>query len=379
VKGGNAVERWDGVLENIQRTDRTPFARNTRGALSAGKTGMDLPAENAYSVIAHLYTGPFIELWAADPPQNPTLREALQPVHDAAHAFTPYESLLPQIDQLLEAVSAARDALSQRGSGDRDAAPTAEQIIADIEMWLKVALLVAGTSHLGPMKVIDDEIAKQTEAARTGLRLPPRHFDFATNQVVHVSTGTSISLAAFAASVDIAIATTWAEAMQPDPSDQPSIMKQFATQLIVTFHTEWDEYYRPALAKALGCDREEIRSEYFADINRMRQDYVHKMRGIARNSAKNKVLEWYSKGDNMIPTPANYVQLLTDFPATELLTPKPIPPEQRQRKPINANADPTLVRQFEEAADRLGVNKNMALDQMITEFLAAHPETEPDN
>ena len=152
-------------------------------------------------------------------------------------------------------------------------------------------------------------------------------------------------------------------------------MKQFVTQLIVTFHTEWDEYYRPALAKALGCDRNKIQSEYFADISRMRHDYVHKMRGIARNSAKNKLLKWYSRGDNMIPSAANYVQLLTDFPAAELLTPTPITPEQRQRKPINANADPKLVRQFEETADRLGMNKDTALDQMITEFLAAHKET----
>jgi hypothetical protein len=103
----------------------------------------------------------------------------------------------------------------------------------------------------------------------------------------------------------------------------------------------------------------------------MRQDYVHKMRGIARNSAKNKVLKWYRQGDNMIPTHANYLQLLTEFPAEDLLTPKPIPPAQR--KPINANANPDLVRQFEETADRLGLNnKDQALDQMLTEWVAAN-------
>jgi hypothetical protein len=83
------------------------------------------------------------------------------------------------------------------------------------------------------------------------------------------------------------------------------------------------------------------------------------------------VLKWYSEVGNMIPTPENYLQLLTDFPAEDLLTPKPIPPAQR--KPINADADPQLVRQFEEAADRLGLKKDKALDRMISEFLAAHP------
>ena len=49
-----------------------------------------------------------------------------------------------------------------------------------------------------------------------------------------------------------------------------------------------------------------------------------------------------------------YQQLLTDFPTEELLQPKPVPPAQR--KPIPANANPDLVRKFEETADLLGIN-----------------------
>jgi hypothetical protein len=364
VAGGDAVERWDGMLEDIQRADESPSARNTRGALSGGQAGQDLPP-NAYNVITGVYTGPFIELWAADPPQDPSLREALQPVHDAAHAFTPYESLLPQIDRFLEAVSTAREALSQGGG---DAAPTADQIIADMEMWLKVALLVAGTSHVGPMKVIDEEIAEQTKAVRTGFRLPPRHFDFATNTVVHVPTKTSISLAVFAASVDTAIATTWAEALQPDPADQPSIMKQFAAQLIVTFYTEWEEYYRPALAAALDCDAEAIRLDYFGDVRNTRQDYVHN-RGVCKNSARNKVLKWFAKDQAMIPTPENYIELLTEFPAAELKV-KP-PPFTRDRKRVEANAKATIVEEFEKVAAASDLSKDAALDQALSDWIAA--------
>ena len=77
-------------------------------------------------------------------------------------------------------------------------------------------------------------------------------------------------------------------------------MKQFAAQWVVTVYTEWEEYYRGALAKALGCEKEDIRSDYFADLGRMRQDYVHKARGICKNSARNKVLKWFNKGDNTL-------------------------------------------------------------------------------
>src|SRR5687768_14764905 len=98
----DATDRWAKVLEDIHRVDDSPPGRNTRRALAGGKTGADLPAANAYSVISGIYTGRFKELWAADSPQDSSLKDVLQPVHDAAHAFTPYEPLEQQIDQLLE-------------------------------------------------------------------------------------------------------------------------------------------------------------------------------------------------------------------------------------------------------------------------------------
>jgi hypothetical protein len=58
------------------------------------------------------------------------------------------------------------------------------------------------------------------------------------------------------------------------------------------------------------------------------------------------------------------------LPTEDLLTPKPIPPAQR--KPVNANANPDLVRQFEETADRLGLTKDEALDRVLTQWIAAN-------
>ncbi|ORJ57776.1 hypothetical protein [Mycobacterium simiae] len=372
MAASDATDRWDKVLEDIQRLDNSPNGRNIRRGLAGGKTGADLPAANAYSVISGVYAGRFKELWTADPPQNPWLRGVIQPVHNAVYAFTPYEPLEPQIDQLMEAVAAAREKLND-GSA---AAPDAEQIVADMEMWLKVNLLVAGTSHLGPIKVIDDELAKQAEAVRTGFQLPARHFDFATNTLVDVPTATSIPLAVFVASVDNTIASTWAEVLQPDPADQPSIMKQFAAQLIVTFYTEWEEYYRPALAKALGCEPEAIRLNYFGDLRNMRQDYVH-TRGFCKNSAKNKLLKWFIKGQAMIPTPAEYLELLTAFPSEEL---KVKPPDfARGRLPVKANAKATLIAEFDKVVAASGYSKDAALDQALEAWIAAQSEAGSNN
>jgi hypothetical protein len=48
------------------------------------------------------------------------------------------------------------------------------------------------------------------------------------------------------------------------------------TQWVVNVYTEWEweEHYRGALGAAIGCDKAETRSKYFADLGRMRQDYA---------------------------------------------------------------------------------------------------------
>jgi hypothetical protein len=128
--------------------------------------------------------------------------------------------------------------------------------------------------------------------------------------------------------------------------------------------------YRPALATELGCSEDDIRIDYFGDLRNMRQDYVHN-RGLCRTSARNKVLKWFTKGHVMIPTPANYLELLTAFPAEQLRI-KP-PPFVKERKRVEANAAAGLVDEFEKIADANGLPKDAALDQALTEWIAAHP------
>ena len=54
------------------------------------------------------------------------------------------------------------------------------------------------------------------------------------------------------------------------------------TQWVVNVYPDGEEHYRGALGAAIGCDKAEIRSKYFADLGRMRQDYVDN-RGIPSN------------------------------------------------------------------------------------------------
>jgi hypothetical protein len=355
-----AIKRWDKILDEVERMRRAFVV-----PLEIVKPGY-ARFDQASRMIVDALTQTFSDAWQTDrPAEDSGLYAVLEPVAVAVEDFDLTQPAAPQVDRYMAVVAEARSNLTP-------GALTARDIVADIEKLLKVTVLLARTGLRGAIEIADKERGERGRAINNAQSRAARFIDLHTMQWVERPSKTTLSLAVFLAMVQPPIATPgeWLKSM-PDEADQPEVMKPFAAQWVVHLYTEWEEYYRDALAEALGCDREAIQSDYFADLKRMRQDYVHKMRGIARNSAKNKVLKWYRQGDNMIPTHANYLQLLTEFPAEDLLTPKPIPPAQR--KPINANANPDLVRQFEETADRLGLNnKDQALDQMLTEWVAAN-------
>lgn len=271
---------------------------------------------------------------------------------------------MPQVDAMMAAVLNA-----QSGLHAISGAATAAEVVADIEHLLKVTVLVARVSHQGSTKIIDDELQARFDAINRNKTRGAKFFDLHSFQAVDQPSKTTISLQVVLSMIDPGIATLQ-ERMNPFPEETyPPIMKQFAAQWVVNF-SEWDEHFRGQLAKALGCETSDVRSDYFADLGKMRHDYVHN-RGICRNSARHKVLKWYRKGDSMIPKHANYLQLMTAFPAEELSTLKPSP-VAAQRQPVKANADLELAHDFLVRAENLGITKDAALDEALSEWLAAH-------
>src|SRR5262249_50272879 len=123
------------------------------------------------------------------------------------------------------------------------------------------------------------------------------------------------------------------------------VMKQFASQSIVSFYTDWEEYYRAALAHAHQCSPRDFQIDYFGDLSKLRQDYVHH-RGVCSNSADCKTLNWFTKGQLMIPTAENYLQLITDFPDQELA----VQPARTttSRVSVPGKVDPAIREAFEQ-------------------------------
>lgn len=354
------LQRWDKILDEVEAIRRgSPFINLLVPGYHQFQQGFHLTVD--------AITKPFKDAWQSDrPPEASTLHAVLKSVAQAADNWDFDQAASPQVDKFMEVVADARRKLADDDIGE----PTAEEVLADLENLLKVSVLVARVGHRGALEIADSERQGRNRAVNKATNRPATYLDLNSMQWVARPTKTTLSMAVFLSMVAPGMRTIAEAFHPPDNNDQPEIMKRFAAQWVVHVYTEWEEYYRVALAKALGCDKEDIRSDFFADLGRMRQDYVHKARGICKNSARNKVLKWFNKGDNMIPTHANYQQLLTAFPAEDLLQVKPPAGTGPQRQPVKANADPKLVRRFEEIADNLGISKDTALDEALDAWIS---------
>jgi hypothetical protein len=313
------IQRWDRTLDNVEMIRKgSPFINLLVPGYQRFEQGFHLTVD--------AITQPFRDAWKSDrPAQESPLYPVLETVARAADEWDFTQPAEPQVDTFIGVVAETRRKLAE---DDDLRVATAEELVADLEVLMKVSLLVARVGHRGAMEIADAERVGRNTSINKATRRPATYIDLNTMRWGDRPSETTLALSVFVVMVEPRM-TTLAKAFgQQVKEDQPEIMKRFAAQWVVHVYTEWEEYYRDALAEALGCDRQEIQSDYFADLGRMRQDYVHKAGGICNNSARNKVLNWFSKGDSMIPTQDNYRQLLADFPAQELLTPKPSPPQR---------------------------------------------------
>lgn len=360
-----AIQRWRSVLLDTEKLHLLPRGQQIRTMLSAPQAAANWGTVNTspiYGIVHGSLTSLVRDLWSVDPPTDPVLKAALQPVLDADMAFTPFKPLLPQWDSYGQCVQTAKTALDTSKFGE----PTVDEIINEMSLSLKTSLLLSGTATLGSMKVIATELARRYASFAATLTVPLRFYDFASKSMVDHPSATTLSLAAIKAIID---------PVRDEDTElsQPPGMKQFAAQVIVEFYTDWEEHYREQLSKAHQCSKYDFQINYFGDLGKLRHDYVHN-RGVCSNSAHCDTLTWFTAGDLMIPTAENYVQLLTAFPA-ESLRHKPSP-VQTGRAPVRGSASIPVLREFERVARESHGSVGPALDQALADWTAKH--SKPD-
>ncbi|MFV8320308.1 hypothetical protein [Mycobacterium sp. 23] len=361
-----AVQRWKSVLLDMESVVGLPSGQHVRAQLSTPQARANFHMVNdtpIYGMVTGMLTTLFNDLWSVDPPRDPGLAAVLEPVRKAALAFTPWKELLPQWDTFVTTAHAARQALDVTPMGEA----SADEIIAEMLLSLKTTLLIAGLGRLGSMTVLAQELARRYASFATLITVPLRYYDLSTNAMVDHPSRTTLSLAAIKAIMapepDVGSGDT------PGATNPPAVMKQFAAQAIVDFYTDWEEYFRPLFAQVHQCSKYDFRIDYFGDLGKMRHDYVHN-RGVCSNSAHCERLQWFAKGDLMVPSSENYLQLLMDFPDDALGSPPQ--PVQTGRDQVRGSADIPILREFDRLARARDGNLGPALDEALSAWIACN-------
>jgi len=91
-------------------------------------------------------------------------------------------------------------------------------------------------------------------------------------------------------------------------------------QLVVFLYSLWDIDYRPRLAAAHGCGKNDIKIPMLGDLRRFRNDMVHN-RAIAstKYTARCEVLKWFAEGDLIAIVGDRIHELTVAIPWDDLL------------------------------------------------------------
>ncbi|PYE13344.1 hypothetical protein DFR67_117115 [Williamsia limnetica] len=149
-------------------------------------------------------------------------------------------------------------------------------------------------------------------------------------------------------------------------------------QWFTYMHSLWDEQFRPRLAAFYNRDaaeaevvsKNDVRIEFFNDIRKIRNDFVHHQ-GIVKNAAKLKFFDWgFKEGERLAVTMDQMIEMMDSFPRKQL-TVRPAPSTSKPvRKNMTTSFDIELVHAYSKYVnDSPGVRFEKANDEMITDWL----------
>ena len=361
----NELQRWGQVLDRIL----IPYDRPACPVRLLERAGRSFPHRQAVRVTATMLVEPLTAAWVAGPPpEGSDLWEWLADAYSAAQSVDLESTDVKQFVDYIELVRQARNRL-------REASPenvTVDSLLRDLELDFKLAVLVARLGHNGILQLLDGRFEKEGRSATRQQPAPAPHLDLLSLEATDTPSFRTMSYSDIRAMADPGVMTL-EEYLRGDPeAERAPILKYFAAQWVTHITTLWDEHYRLSLATIHSCQKNDVGSELFADLNKMRQDYVHN-RGLASGKqAKNKRLKWFEQSDLMIPTSANYEQLFGELQSElALLAEPPTPKEAPTRTSLKGQVPVDIRKLFEQTAAAAGLGIDAALEDALTEWIHA--------
>jgi hypothetical protein len=365
------LTRWSKVLDQIVTT----YDMKHSGVRMLVESGGTVPPP-AWRVIDLAIIAPLVESWHANAPvPGSQLHEWIEPAYAAATGLDQTSSDAAPIVDYMALVRKAYE-MVQHASGEVNGAEgrtddiAAESVLKDLELDIKLAVLAARLGHNGIMNLINDRIAKTSRAATRGDQGPPPHLDLLSLESVEQASYRTMSHTEIRSMADPGVMTPEEFMSGDELADRAPILKYFASLWVTYVATQWDELYRTQLAEVHGCDSDDIVSELFRELNKFRQDYVHNRGTATSRSSKNKRLTWFARGDAMIPTLANYDQLLQELQRElPVLAQRPVPKERPTKSAIKAEVPTELVKRLEKTSGARGLGISAALEAALIKWI----------
>lgn len=330
-----------------------------------------LPHPQAAEVLIAAVTHPILDMWNTHPPvAGSSLHAVIEPVVTAAQKLDTSNLRIRPISRMIGLARKASDEMS-RGLGDGE---TADEIVNEMALELKVLVLAARTGHVGIMQAIDTRWGERLKGASMGQpvdALPP-YVDVQRIEGREHPTDSTVAFPELLAAAHPGNAT-FQEFMQQHVVETETVMqRRFAGMWVVTFFTEWEMNYRKRLAVVHDCPERTIKSTLMRDLGYMRNDYAHN-RGIGtKKQARCKRLPWFKPGQEMQPMQRHYEQLFAEFEkerAVFVAAPEPI---ATNRIEFKGHLPQDLVDRFNAAVAKEERGPDEVLENALNDWLTAN-------
>jgi hypothetical protein len=155
----------------------------------------------------------------------------------------------------------------------------------------------------------------------------------------------------------------------------PELQSIVYSQWFAYMHAIWDEQFRDRIAAFYSTpeqplERNDVTNDFFGDIRLIRNDYVHR-KGIADEATKVKLLKLTcTKGEPLDITTEQMLSLVGLFPRDALMV-KPTPRPRQSRRNVPGSGNIVLVDNFVAKIAEMGIDKNDAIDEAISSWLAS--------
>jgi hypothetical protein len=227
-----------------------------------------------------------------------------------------------------------------------------EQVMEELKEDFILTLTLTLTGHSRVLELVNKWETDSQKQARRGHSDRRDYYDFRTFELVSEDGPDRVHMERFRASIEAGMSTFVLGEGLVETDHTPPVQTALYGQWFTYIHSLWEDTYRERLAQAYGPapDGEpwlagDIRSQFFADIRNIRNDFVHSA-GRAGRCLKNKIITGFEKGSPINLSTVQMMGLIDRFPEKELKS----PPSKRSGPASRTNLAWTASK---ELADRM--------------------------